>query len=188
MRQQPCWNITKLLLILITLWLAHPALLIAEGDEPTASTTKAASVSADPFLKTWPLSLGALAGIHIDPENIAGALHADFYLNRYISVGPLVQVSGLQSRFFFTTTAGGRFHIPLSFIKDTEFNYQLGAGYFFKRDQGFSFHNFIVTTGPGVSHFLKPNLALQLVSLANISNDNVYDLFYSVLAGVEFFL
>jgi hypothetical protein len=172
-------NLSELCLLGLSCFFAFTA----QAQDSAAKPTNEVSLQESRLL-----DLGGLIGFHADPGNFAIAAHADLHMSQYLSFGPLLQAGFWNTRTFFTATMGGKFHLPIHEVAGLELNYQAGAGYFYKRDNGFNLHNFILTTGPGVDLFVEGPFAIEAMFLVNATNDAVDDLFYSGLVGLKFVL
>lgn len=162
--------------------------LVAQPPEPTATPApvKATEVAETPSDDQRTLDVSGMLGATIDPGNFAAAIQADLYTSPYLSLNPMVQVSFFDTRTFIETSIGGKFHLAPMELSPIELSYQAGVGYFYRRANGFDFHNFVFVTGPGVDIYLKKPWAFTAAFLVNVSNDAVNELFYTALAGVKY--
>ena len=131
------------------------------------------SGAAEPQSGAW--SGGAAIGfLGNTPDGTAFAtnVHADYFLNRQISVGPLAQLAVTGDLFQFGLSGQGKYWLDLPGLdKRLKMNLQGGLG-FLHADLHTSDTSFLIPIGVGLDYTLNQHLSLTSTFLLNFTDVN----------------
>ncbi len=131
------------------------------------------SGAAEPQAGAW--SGGAAIGfLGNTPDGTAFAtnVHADYFLNRQISVGPLAQLAVTGDLFQFGLSGQGKYWLDLPGLdKRLKMNLQGGIGFLYA-DLHTSDTSFLIPIGVGLDYALNQQVSLTSAFLLNFTDIN----------------
>ncbi|TMQ28308.1 MAG: porin family protein [Nitrospirae bacterium] len=129
------------------------------------------SVAAEPKAGTW--SAGAAIGfLGKTPDGTAFAtnLHADYFLNHQVSVGPLAQFAVTGDLFQVGVSGQGKYWLNLPGVDNRlKVNLQGGLGFLYA-DRHSSDASWLIPIGVGVDYALNEQLSLMSTFLLNFTD------------------
>lgn len=161
-----------------------PAPAPAKPAEPAAvATTKASKgwgsvPSLDrPEPTSYNVRLGAGSSFGPDAFWMDGTIEIQF--DKFVALGPKVQIGTSSTTDFLFGSFGPRFIIPFSYF---EVGINGGFGFAYRNVAGFEFNNFLYEAGFNVDFFILQNLSVGFNYNANFLSSNA-ETFMSAITG-----
>lgn len=155
------WSLASVM----ALWLISP-----QGVE----IVRAQETMVGPAAGTWSAgtSVGFL-GNTVDDTAFAWNLHADYFTDRHVSFGPLMQLAFTGNLTQVGLSGQGKYWIDLPNLSDrTRLNLQAGLG-FVHADRGATDTSFLIPIGIGLDHAVSDQLSLTTAFLINFTDLDV---------------
>jgi len=117
--------------------------------------------------KDYRFELGT--GMTLGPETFLVVGSAEIAVDRFFSVGPLLQLGLGNESQMLISTLGGRLYVPIHALDRVEVSVQTGLGVIQRWSNSFSFYNFVYEVGLDAEYYLNPSLSVGLGGGVNIT-------------------
>lgn len=159
-----------------------------QAQEPQAETASTASTTD--YLRYHPFSARLGLGSTIGPETFLVVGSVEGHLDRFLSLGPMIQIGKGSSRDLFIFTGGGRLTWPLfglsRELERAEVSIQGGVGLVHRTVNDFNFNDFVFETGLNVDVFLFDHMTVGIGGLVNITSSREETVIGSLFASATY--